>query len=155
MKNQTITFQNLTAAFYGESGAHMKYTWAAEVAELAGDHETAELFRETAKQERLHALAHLKLMYPDATVEDVLKMAIAGETEEYTEMYPRMAREAAAEKDQAAQAEALEQIEESRVHAGQFTAQLQKAQKRFDALTSVEKRHAGQYETRLNHLSNQ
>jgi rubrerythrin len=49
----------------------------------------------------------------------------------------------------AAVAELNEQIEESKVHAAQFTATLLKAQKRFAALAKVEERHANHYQAQL------
>ena len=61
----------------------------------------------------------------------------------------RIARTAEAEGNAAAVAEMNEQIEESKVHAAQFKATLEKAQKRFAALTNVEERHAKHYQTRL------
>ena len=78
-----------------------------------------------------------------------LQIAIDGETYEYTEMYPSFRRTAEAEGNAAAVAEMNEQIEESKVHAAQFKATLEKAQKRFAALAKVEERHANHYQSRL------
>jgi rubrerythrin len=64
-------------------------------------------------------------------------------------MYPRFRQVAEAEGNAAAVAEMNEQIEESKVHAAQFTATLAKAQKRFAALAKVEERHANHYKARL------
>ena len=78
-----------------------------------------------------------------------LQIAIDGETYEYTEMYPGFRKTAELEGNAAAVAEMDEQIEESKVHAAQFKAMLEKAQKRFAALANVEKRHAAHYQARL------
>lgn len=149
---KSVTYKNLTEAFGGESMAFQKYTYFASIARAHGDEETAHLFEETAAQELQHAQAHLKLLYPESEMDVVkaLKMAIEGETYEYTTMYPEFYKKAAEEKDAQAQKEIQEQIAESKEHAGIFSAQLEKAAKRFDALTRVEKRHAGQYENQLN-----
>jgi rubrerythrin len=64
-------------------------------------------------------------------------------------MYPKFRHLAVEEGNVAAVAEYDEQIEESRVHADQFKAVLEKAAKRFAALTSVEKRHANHYQVAL------
>ena len=93
------TMENLEAAFAGESMAHLKYRYFAKLARLAGDEETAKAFEETADQEVQHAFGHLDLIYPKAemTPERCLEIAIAGETYEYTEMYPGMAKTARSE----------------------------------------------------------
>ena len=145
------TMANLEAAFAGESMAHTKYRYFARIARAMGDEETARTFEETADQELQHAFGHLDLLYPkaDMTPAKALQIAIDGETYEYTEMYPSFRRTAEAEGNAAAVAEMNEQIEESKVHAAQFKATLEKAQKRFAALTNVEERHAKHYQTRL------
>jgi len=91
------------------------------------------------------------LLYPAATMTPAkaLQMAIDGETYEYTEMYPTFRKTAEAEGNAAAVAEMDEQMEESRVHAAQFKATLEKAQKRFAALARVEERHANHYKAQL------
>jgi rubrerythrin len=78
-----------------------------------------------------------------------LQIAIDGETYEYTEMYPGFRKTAEEEGNAAAVAEIDGQIEESRVHAAQFKATLEKARKRFAALAHVEERHARHYQARL------
>jgi rubrerythrin len=145
------TMANLEAAFAGESMAHIKYRYFARIARAMGDEETARTFEETAEQELHHAFGHLDLLYPKAemTPAKALQIAIEGETYEYTEMYPSFRRTAEAEGQAAAMAEIDEQIEESRVHAAQFQATLEKAQKRFAALAKVEERHANHYKARL------
>jgi rubrerythrin len=145
------TMANLEAAFAGESMAHIKYRYFAKIARAMGDEETARTFEETADQEVQHAFGHLDLLYPKATLTPAkaLQIAIDGETYEYTEMYPTFRKTAEAEGNAAAVAEMDEQIEESKVHAAQFKATLEKAQKRFAALAKVEERHANHYKAQL------
>ena len=148
MKRPEIkTVANLESAFAGESMAHIKYRYFAKIARAAGDEETARVFEETAAQEVQHAFGHLDLLYPKETINPArcLQMAIEGETYEYTEMYPGFLKTAQQEGNAAAVAEIEEQIAESKEHAGQFRAMLQKAAKRFAALAKVEERHANQY----------
>jgi rubrerythrin len=145
------TLANLEAAFAGESMAHIKYRYFAKLAREQGDEVTARVFEETADQEVQHAFGHLDLLYPKAEMSPArsLEIAIAGETYEYTEMYPRF-RETAVEEGQArAIAEIDEQIAESREHADRFVATLARAAKRFEALAKVEQRHADHYRDRL------
>ena len=145
------TLANLEAAFAGESMAHIKYRYFAKLAREMGDEATARTFEATADQEIMHAFGHLDLLYPKATMTPAkaLQIAIDGETYEYTEMYPGFRATAEREGNAAAVAEMDEQIEESKVHAAQFTATLQKAQKRFAALAKVEERHANHYKAQL------
>jgi rubrerythrin len=82
-----------------------------------------------------------------------LQIAIDGETYECTEIYPGFRQTAEAEGRAAAVTEIDEQIETSRVHAAQFKATLEKAHKRFAALTRVEERHAHHYKDRLAQVS--
>lgn len=148
------TWENLEAAFAGESMAHIKYKYFAKLARAAGDEATAQVFEETAAQEILHAFGHLDLLYPAAemTPAKALEIAIAGETYEYTEMYPSFRKQAEADGNSAAVREMNEQIAESKEHAERFQASLAKAQKRFDALTRVEQRHANHYQQHLDSL---
>jgi rubrerythrin len=145
------TVANLESAFAGESMAHIKYRYFARIARTAGDEATAHIFEETANQEVQHAFGHLDLLYPKETMTPArcLEMAIEGETYEYTEMYPGFLKTAQQEGHAAAVSEIKEQIAESKEHAGQFQAMLQKAAKRFAALTKVEERHANQYRDAL------
>jgi len=80
-------------------------------------------------------------------------MAIAGETYEYTEMYPSFRKTAEAEGHTAAVQEIDEQIAESKEHAEIFRASLTKAAKRFAALAKVEERHANHYRDQLNRVN--
>lgn len=145
------TYANLEAAFAGESMAHIKYRYFAKIARAAGDDEIARIFEETAAQEVQHALGHLDLLYPKETMSPVrcLQMAIDGETYEYTEMYPGFLKTAQQEGHASAVSEIHEQIAESKQHADQFQAMLDKAAKRFAALAKVEERHANQYRAAL------
>ena len=151
MRPESVTIQNLEAAFAGESMAHIKYRYFARLARQAGDTETARIFEETADQEVQHAFGHLDLLYPKTklTPARALEMAIEGETYEYTEMYPKFRHLAAEEGNAAAVKEFDEQIAESKEHAQAFRAVLEKAAKRFAALAKVEERHADQYRAAL------
>jgi len=145
------TYANLEAAFAGESMAHIKYRYFAKLARAAGDEETAKVFEATADQEVQHAFGHLDLLYPpqELTPAKALEIAIAGETYEYTEMYPKFRETAVAEGNAAAASEMDEQIAESKEHAALFAATLAKAAKRFAALAKVEQRHAQHYSDHL------
>jgi rubrerythrin len=149
--NVTVTGKNLEAAFAGESMAHMKYRYFAKLAREMGDEETARAFEETMNQEIAHALGHLDILYPkeSLTPAKMLEIAIAGETYEYTEMYPKFRETAEAENNDAAIREFSGQIAESEEHAAWFKQALTKAQKRFAALAKVEERHANHYKAVL------
>lgn len=151
MKPESVTIRNIEAAFAGESMAHIKYRYFAKVCRAAGDERSAEVFEETAAQEVQHAFGHLDLLYPagELTPAKALEMAIAGETCEYTEMYPQFRHLAEQEGNRKAVAEMDGQIEESKEHAQRFRDTLAKAAKRFAALARVEERHADQYRATL------
>jgi len=151
MKSESITIKNIEAAFAGESMAHIKYLYFARISRAHGDEETAKVFEETAAQEVQHALGHLDLLYPASELNPakVLDVAIAGETYEYTEMYPQFRHLAEEEGNQIAVKELDEQIAESRAHADRFQQTLAKAAKRFAALAKVEERHANHYRATL------
>ena len=91
------TETNLKEAFAGESQARNKYTYFASVAKKEGYEQLAAVFHATAEQEKEHAKLHFQALAGISTTADNLKAAAAGENEETTEMYPRMAREARAE----------------------------------------------------------
>lgn len=148
MANQnSVTIQNLEAAFAGESMAHIKYRYFAKIAREAGAHDVAKIFEETADQEVMHAFGHLDLLYPKTklTPAKALQIAIEGETYEYTEMYPKFRHLAVQEGNDAAVTEFDEQIAESKEHADNFRRTLEIAAKRFAALAKVEERHANNY----------
>ena len=150
-KQASVTIQNLESAFAGESMAHIKYRYFARIAREQGDEDVARVFEATADQEVAHAFGHLDLLYPKARMSAAraLEMAIEGETYEYTEMYPKFRHLAVQEGNEAAVAEFDEQIAESKEHAEQFRATLEKAAKRFAALAKVEERHANHYRDTL------
>lgn len=92
----TKTEKNLMDAFKGESQARNKYDYYASQARKDGYEQIAEIFEETAKNEKEHAKLWFKLLHGDdipSTVEN-LKDAAAGENFEWTNMYERMAQEA-------------------------------------------------------------
>jgi rubrerythrin len=144
--SMSITIKNLEAALAGESQAHIKYRYFAKIARKEGFEEVAKHFEHTADQEILHAWGHLELLVGKPTTKECLEMAIAGETHEFTTMYPDFEREAIFEGNNEAALEARLQIEESKEHAEEFKAVLAKAEKRFAALQRVEKRHAEAYQ---------
>jgi rubrerythrin len=90
----TKTEQNLRAAFAGESQARNKYTYFASVAKKEGYEQIAAIFTETAEQEKEHAKLHLQALGGIGDTAANLQAAAAGEGEEWTDMYPRMAKEA-------------------------------------------------------------
>ena len=99
----TKTHQNLKDAFAGESQANRRYLYFAQVADIEGLPEIAGNFKETADGETGHAHGHLKYLaavgdpatgLPIGPTDKNLKAAIAGETHEYTDMYPGMAKSA-------------------------------------------------------------
>ena len=125
----TKTHQNLKDAFAGESQANRRYLYFAKIADIEGQPEIAGLFRDTAEGETGHAHGHLdylKAAGDPATGLPIgdsalnLKAAVHGETYEYTEMYPGMAKTAREEgfSEIADWFETLAKAEKS--HAGRF-----------------------------------
>ena len=87
------TEANLMAAFAGESQARNKYTYYASKAKKDGYVQIAELFEETANQEKEHAKIWFKLLHDGiGTTPENLKDGVAGENYEWTEMYPEFAK---------------------------------------------------------------
>jgi rubrerythrin len=128
------TEQNLKDAFSGESQANRRYLYFAQKADIEGYNDVAAVFRSTAEGETGHAHGHLEFLeesgdpatgLPIGDTQDNLKASIAGETHEYTDMYPGMARMAREEGfDEIAEwFETLAKAEKS--HAGRFTKALQ------------------------------
>ena len=95
------TENNLKEAFAGESQANQKYRAYAKQAEHEGYPNIARLFRTAAEAERIHAEGHLGALGGIGTTVDNLQAAIAGETGEYTQMYPPMLQQAQAENHKA------------------------------------------------------
>jgi rubrerythrin len=101
--NETKTHQHLKDAFAGESQANRRYLYFANKADVEGHPEVAALFRSTAEGETGHAHGHLDYLaqvgdpatgLPIGSSEQNLASAVAGETHEYTDMYPGMAKDA-------------------------------------------------------------
>jgi rubrerythrin len=127
------TEKNLKDAFAGESQANRRYLYFAKVADVEGYPEVAANFRETAEGETGHAHGHLDFLktvgdpatgLPIGDSATNLKAAIAGETHEYTDMYPGMAKTAREEgfAEVADWFETLAKAEKS--HAGRFDKML-------------------------------
>ena len=130
----TKTENNLKEAFAGESQANRRYLYFAQKADVEGHPDVAALFRSVAEGETGHAYGHFDFLAEvgdPATGEHVgstennLKSAIAGETYEYTEMYPGFSKIARDEgfEEVAEWLETLARAEKS--HAGRFTAGLE------------------------------
>ena len=123
------TEENLKAAFSSESQTNRRYLYFAQKADIEGYNDVAAVFRSTAEGETGHAHGHLEFLEetgdpatgePIGDTVDNLKAAIAGETHEYTDVYPEMARTAREEgfDDIADWFETLARAEKS--HAGRF-----------------------------------
>ena len=129
----TQNHENLKAAFAGESQANRRYLYFAKVADVEGYPDIAGNFRDTAEGETGHAHGHLDYMQstgdpatglPIGETAENLAAAVAGETHEYTEMYPGMAKTAREEgfEEVADWFETLAKAEKA--HAGRFQALL-------------------------------
>ena len=132
----TKTEENLKAAFAGESQANRRYLYFAQKADIEGHNDVASVFRSTAEGETGHALGHLEFLesvgdpatgLPIGNSIQNLKAAIAGETHEYTDMYPSMAR--------SARDEGFDEIADW-----------------FETLAKAEKSHAGRFQKALDIL---
>ncbi|MGH8272643.1 MAG: rubrerythrin family protein [Gammaproteobacteria bacterium] len=97
------THQNLKDAFAGESMANRRYLYFAGKADVEGYNDVSAVFRSTAEGETGHAHGHMEYLEsvgdpatgePFGSTDKNLKSAIAGETYEYTDMYPGMAKTA-------------------------------------------------------------
>ncbi len=130
------TEENLKYAFAGESQANRRYLYFASKADVEGYNDVSAVFRSTAEGETGHAHGHLEYLeqcgdpatgLPMGSTADNLKTSIAGETHEYTDMYPGMAR-SAREEGFAEIADWFETLAKAeRSHANRF-------QRAFDAL---------------------
>jgi rubrerythrin len=131
------TEDNLKAAFAGESQANRRYLYFANKADIEGQNDVAALFRSTAEGETGHAHGHLEYLeqvgdpatgLPIGSSRQNLTAAVAGETHEYTDMYPGMAKSARDEgfEEIADWSQTLAKAERS--HANRF-------QKALDVLT--------------------
>lgn len=131
------TEDNLKAAFAGESQANRRYLYFANKADVEGQNDVAALFRSTAEGETGHAHGHLEWLeqvgdpatgLPIGSTRDNLKAAVAGETHEYTDMYPGMAK--------TARDEGFDEIADW-----------------FETLAKAERSHANRYTKALNELA--
>jgi rubrerythrin len=129
----TRTHENLKAAFAAESQANRRYLYYARSADIEGHPDLGGLFRNTSEAETGHAFGHLDFLkatgdpvtgLPFGDARKNLRAAIEGETYEYTEMYPGMAKSAREEgfPEVADWFETLARAERS--HAGRFSKAL-------------------------------
>jgi rubrerythrin len=130
------TEQHLRAAFSGESQANRRYLYFANKADTEGYADVATLFRSTAEGETGHAHGHMEYLeqcgdpitgMPFGSTADNLKSAVVGETHEYTDMYPGMAKDA--------RSEGFEEIADW-----------------FETLARAERSHANRYQKALSGL---
>ena len=135
--NGSKTHENLKAAFAGESQANRRYLYFAKVADVEGYPVVAGNFRETAEGETGHAHGHLDYLkkvgdpatgLPIGDTSLNLAAAVAGETYEYTDMYPGFAK--------TAREEGFGEIADW-----------------FETLAKAEKSHAGRFQSLLDDLS--
>jgi len=130
------TEENLRYAFAGESQANRRYLYFAQKADVEGYNDVAAVFRSTAEGETGHAHGHLEyleqcgdpatgLPFGDTSLN--LKSAIAGETHEYSDMYPGMAK--------TARDEGFDEIADW-----------------FETLAKAERSHANRFQKALNEL---
>jgi len=127
---------NLKAAFAGESQANRRYLYFAQKADVEGHNDVSALFRSTAEGETGHAFGHLEYLevvgdpatgHPIGETKLNLKASVAGETHEYTDMYPGMAK--------SAREEGFEEIADW-----------------FETLAKAEKSHAGRFQKALDSM---
>ena len=130
---ESKTEGNLKAAFAGESQANRRYLYFAQKADVEGYNDVSAVFRSTAEGETGHAHGHLEFLEevgdpatgkPIGETSDNLVSAVAGETHEYTDMYPGMAK--------TAREEGFEEIADW-----------------FETLAKAEKSHAGKFQKTL------
>ena len=133
----TQTEGNLKAAFAGESQANRRYLYFANKADIEGFNDVSAVFRSTAEGETGHAHGHLEYLetcgdpatgLPFGETSLNLKTAIAGETHEYTDMYPGMAK--------TARDEGFDEIADW-----------------FETLTKAERSHANKFQRTLDSLN--
>ena len=133
----TKTHENLKSAFAGESQANRRYLYFARRADIEGYPDIGGLFRDTSEAETGHAFGHIDFLkeagdpntgLPIGSTEHNLKSAVAGETYEFTEMYPGFAK--------AAREEGFDEVAEW-----------------FETLAKAEKSHAGRFSKGLDGLS--
>jgi rubrerythrin len=109
--------QHLRDAFAGESQANRKYLAFADQAEKEGYPQIAKLFRAAGAAETVHAHAHLRALGEIGNTADNLKVAVAGETHEFKNMYPEMIKDANEEGNKTAERSFIFANEVEKVHA--------------------------------------
>jgi rubrerythrin len=133
----TKTHENLKEAFAGESQANRRYLYFARKADIEGHTDVAGLFRDTAEGETGHAFGHMDFLAavgdpatdePVGSTDKNLASAVAGETYEFTAMYPGFAK--------TARDEGFEEIADW-----------------FATLARAEKTHAGRFKKALDSLN--
>ncbi len=125
------TKENLEAAFAGESQAFQKYLNYADKADSDGFPNVAKLFRTAAQAERIHAGGHLGALDGVGSTAENLQAAIAGETYEYTEMYPPMLDQAQSDGHAATRMFGLA-VKAEEVHAQLYEKALEAVQQEHD-----------------------
>lgn len=124
------TMKDLGEAFAGESQANRKYLAFAQKADEEGYPQVARLFRAAAAAETIHAHMHLRNMGGVNSTLDNLKEAVAGETYEFSEMYPGFIEDAQSEGEKAALRGFKLASEAEKVHAGLYQKALDNLDKK-------------------------
>jgi rubrerythrin len=114
------TKENAMEAFAGESQANRKYQAFAEKAESDGYLNIAKLFKAASEAEAIHAKKLMKALGMIGSTRDNLEQAVAGETHEYTEMYPAFVQEAESDKQSDALLAFNYALKAEEVHAGLY-----------------------------------
>ncbi|KUG15687.1 rubrerythrin [hydrocarbon metagenome] len=114
------TMENAMEAYTGESQANRKYAAFADQAESEGFKNIARLFKAASEAEAVHAKKLLKAMGKIKTTKENLQGSVAGETHEYTEMYPAFVKEAEAEKKSDVALVFTYAMKAEEVHAGLY-----------------------------------
>lgn len=127
-----MTESNLSAAFAGESQAHMRYLIFAQVAEKEGKPNVARLFRAIAFAEQIHATNHFKELKGIGISAVNLQEAINGETFEVEEMYPAYQAVAKLQLEKGAQRSTTWALEAEKVHAVLYKEAKQTAERNED-----------------------
>lgn len=112
-----MTQANLSAAFSGESQAHMKYLIFSEVAEKEKKPNISRLFKAIAYAEQVHAKNHLQALGMIKNTQENLDTAIAGETFEVEEMYPVYNEDAKFQNEKEAEKSTRYALEAEKIHA--------------------------------------
>lgn len=118
--SENKTLDNLMEAFAGESQANRKYLAYAKKAEKDGKLNAAKLFKAASDAETIHALKHFEVAGKVSSTVENLKDGIAGETHEYTEMYPEFVKEAEAAGNKAALLSFTFAMKAEEVHAALY-----------------------------------